>query len=508
MNGTLLLASLVLTAPQPAPRAAAPAAGRTLNKKLAAPATAPGVPAPQAKVLGLLRPAGTEWIGVYLRDKKAGWSSSLIEATTHEGKPAIRITAEAGLAATIGGKRTERTVRETRTYEGRDGGRLLSMLIEKRGDGGDETVRGLRKGDQFELEVEAPGKPAQKRTLPLPAETVELIDPARLAMATGQPVSGTSFDGETLESHRSVTTPAGEADLVAGGVTVHVKKAVTVDEKDGLAVTSFIDPATGRVLQLTFGDPPVMTGKPTTAEGARELEEVDLFGLTRVVLDGAPPESAFQVPGTLTFKVKGLKADQERPSTRQAFARQPDGSVHITLTPRLPKGTSTRLKEAPNKELAEWLAPGRQVESAAPAIVKQAQKIVGNEQDTWKATQALSTWVNRSMTKAYGASSDRATDVLTRLVGDCTEHALLFTSMARAVGIPARRVDGLVYMPAPGQPPALYWHEWAEVFVGGEWIAIDPTFGQTVADATHLALGLEGRAESAALIGQLSISVK
>ena len=64
------------------------------------------------------------------------------------------------------------------------------------------------------------------------------------------------------------------------------------------------------------------------------------------------------------------------------------------------------------------------------------------------------------------------------------------TALARAVGIPARRVDGLVYMEAADAVPAFYWHEWVEVYVG-EWIEVDPTFNQEVADATHIALGSE-----------------
>ena len=34
---------------------------------------------------------------------------------------------------------------------------------------------------------------------------------------------------------------------------------------------------------------------------------------------------------------------------------------------------------------------------------------------------------------------------------------------------------------------AFYYHQWAEVFVGG-WVAVDPTFDQAVADATHIKL--------------------
>ncbi|MFY0580649.1 transglutaminase-like domain-containing protein [Cystobacter fuscus] len=99
-----------------------------------------------------------------------------------------------------------------------------------------------------------------------------------------------------------------------------------------------------------------------------------------------------------------------------------------------------------------------------------------------------------ALQKDYGASADRATDVLRQRKGDCTEHSLLTVSLLRAAGIPARRVDGVIYMVNADGVPALYWHEWVEAFVG-EWTQMDPTFNQVVADATHFGVGREGNAE-------------
>jgi transglutaminase-like putative cysteine protease len=65
-------------------------------------------------------------------------------------------------------------------------------------------------------------------------------------------------------------------------------------------------------------------------------------------------------------------------------------------------------------------------------------------------------------------------------------------------------VDGLVYMETGDRIPALYWHEWVEAYVG-EWTQLDPTFGETVAHATHFALGEESGAEITPLIGQLKV---
>src|SRR5262249_14905312 len=114
-------------------------------------------------------------------------------------------------------------------------------------------------------------------------------------------------------------------------------------------------------------------------------------------------------------------------------------------------------------------------------------------------------WVGKNLKKEYGASADQASDVLRRMRGDCTEHSLLTVALMRAAGIPARRVDGVVYLVNDeDHVPALYWHEWVEAYVG-EWIQLDPTFNQPVADPTHFALGEESNAEITMLIGQLKV---
>jgi len=74
--------------------------------------------------------------------------------------------------------------------------------------------------------------------------------------------------------------------------------------------------------------------------------------------------------------------------------------------------------------------------------------------------------------------------VLDSMAGDCTEHTLLFVSLARAAGLPAREVGGVAYT---SLDPSLFgWHAWAEVHDGRQWVTIDPTWHQVYVDATHV----------------------
>ena len=65
-------------------------------------------------------------------------------------------------------------------------------------------------------------------------------------------------------------------------------------------------------------------------------------------------------------------------------------------------------------------------------------------------------------------------------------------------------VLGLVYLDGK-----FYYHAWNEAFVG-EWIAVDPTFGQLPADASHVKF-LEGNLDKSSeilrLVGRIELDV-
>ena len=93
------------------------------------------------------------------------------------------------------------------------------------------------------------------------------------------------------------------------------------------------------------------------------------------------------------------------------------------------------------------------------------------------------------------ASIPNALQVLETRAGDCNEHAVLFAALARAVGLPARVVAGVVY--ADG---AFLYHAWDEVWLGSGWLSVDPTFDQMPVDATHVKLVEGGPETHAALV--------
>ncbi len=144
------------------------------------------------------------------------------------------------------------------------------------------------------------------------------------------------------------------------------------------------------------------------------------------------------------------------------------------------------------------------VQSDDKRIREQAAKIVGREKDALAAARKLNTWVYESINKQPVVSIPSALEVLKQKVGDCNEHTTLYTALARAAGIPARMAAGIVYM-----KNGFYYHAWPEVWLGA-WTAIDPTFNQFPADATHIRFvtgDLAKQAEILKLVGKLKVDV-
>ena len=97
-----------------------------------------------------------------------------------------------------------------------------------------------------------------------------------------------------------------------------------------------------------------------------------------------------------------------------------------------------------------------------------------------------------------------AREVLRALRGDCNEHAVLVTALARAAGIPARVVAGVVYL-----DDGFFYHAWSELWLGA-WVSADAVLDQMPVDATHVKLvegGPERHLQLAQVIGRLSFAI-
>lgn len=164
------------------------------------------------------------------------------------------------------------------------------------------------------------------------------------------------------------------------------------------------------------------------------------------------------------------------------------------------------------KDLEKYLMAEVSIPVFDPVIQKKSREIVGDKNDLWERAKAVHQFVYGHLKKDPYVSLPDAIEALQTAKGDCNEHAALYTALARAAGVPARTVVGLVYSDSfyESGSPGFYYHAWVEVFTGKQWVAIDPTWNQIPADVTHLAFiegGADQQIQIAAVMGKVKLSL-
>jgi transglutaminase-like putative cysteine protease len=462
---------------------------------------AAATPAPAVSdVVNLTRPLEGEYLGLYLGGKKIGYT--FLKFGLVDGHPdQFKTENEFVMKAMVGTQKSERYMKDTRIYEAKPHGKLLSFVIEQKGDGGDQILEVTSTAEGLRVLQKRPNQPNQLRSLPASHEVIEDADQYRLALKRGVMQVGDVLDPQDLTAYRLTTTPTpGETERTIGGQKVMVRKVVTISDKEKVSTDVYID-KNGRLLEMDFQGTMKAIGEPPDV--ARKIDVIEVFGQTRITLPKEPSPIAREIPGDMTLTATGVPEKFRKDTYRQKFTALDKDTVKIVITADVPK-KHDKIRPVTDPNGGANLKATIAVESDNADIIALAKKVAGDEKNAYVASKKVVAWVNANMTKDYGASSDRASDILRTMKGDCTEHALLSVAMLRALGIPSRRVDGVVYLKNEDGVPALYWHEWVEAFVG-EWTQLDPTFGQPVADATHFAVGEESNAEITPLIGSVKI---
>jgi hypothetical protein len=133
---------------------------------------------------------------------------------------------------------------------------------------------------------------------------------------------------------------------------------------------------------------------------------------------------------------------------------------------------------------SEYLRSNHFVTSNDPEVQKLARQVVRNIQDPWEKAKRIESWVRQNMSNHdYGKAFATAAETAKTLDGDCTEHSVLAAAMCRAAGVPSRTAIGLVHVPTQ---QAMCFHMWFEVWIAGEWYALDGTLGQGYVGAGHV----------------------
>ncbi len=444
-------------------------------------------------------PLGDMWFLISMDGENVGFSRQTIS----EVPGGYEITAEGSVKITVMGFSREAFSRES--YRVGRNLALRSFDVKETIDGSTLHVSGKADEKGIRTVVETAGHRREKllkaKGAVYPMAAVNLY-PLLQGAVSGKDYSFQVLDPEDVKV-KDVTVTVVERTTGADGVeTIHMQNDLhspvdndvwvnaagwTLREsvRNGLVDTTATDAATVRRFML---------------DAAVSKKDLILdFSLVKVDPPIAHPGSLKR----LTVELSGVPADLPLPvGAGQRVARE-GHTVRVTIEPTT-AGDASASPLSP-REAAPYLVATDRIPADQPEIMKEKDAILKGEKDPAKQVRLLTDWVARTIEDTVYDSQSPLETLKTRS-GNCQSHARLYASLARAAGIPTRFVSGLVYVEGKG----FLYHSWAESYVGC-WQAVDPTFNQVPADATHVILAVgetpDDMAPVAALVGQVRARV-
>jgi transglutaminase-like putative cysteine protease len=126
---------------------------------------------------------------------------------------------------------------------------------------------------------------------------------------------------------------------------------------------------------------------------------------------------------------------------------------------------------ATETEIAEALRETVRYPIDEPRVKAMALQAIGDARTPREKVARLLRFTRSYIRPQIDAVGPELFDLLDRKAGDCKSYALLFNTLARAVGVPSREVAGLGYM---GDDVLAYGgHVWNEVVLDGVWVPVD-----------------------------------
>jgi len=356
-------------------------------------------------------------------------------------------------------------------------------------------VSGSADGRRLVLTVAASGSQEQ-RTIDLseplyPSSAMSYL-PVLRGLAVGRSARFAVFEGETqklAEAEQEVL--AWETSTLFEGPAFKL-----VTRLLGMETTTWIATDGRPMLEIALNGV-LISGLEDEASARRYLVEASLNKRDSMVdfsLLRAGPLEAPRSASRMEIVLEGVPAGFELPS---------DGGQTCLSSRCVVDRTAPFAQGNPVK----YLKPSLAAPSNLAEIATLAKTITATATGEDRKIAAILAWMDENIAKE-AIDSFTASDVLRERRAECQGHAYLFAALARASGIPARIVNGIVYSAEHG---GFLYHTWNEAWIEGRgWQPVDATFGQPHADATHLKL-IEGEQPGdlvplVALVGRIKVA--
>jgi len=455
-------------------------------------------PAPQYRLAEW--PDREYWAGVVFNGEKIGFTHLALGAAASPGLFEIRSDAAFALRFLGVEKRVSLKAYDlvrpdldlvAFSYEYVIDGSAVALDGERSGDTLAVTIRQGATGDRQVIDVRGP-------VYPLAAS---VLYPTLHGLAPGREFRYPVYSGELQKIAEVVQRiVAYERSTLFDGTAYHVETAM-----EGYRVETWISPRGTPLLEIAMNGV-LISGREDEARARSYLAAASLNKSEALIEFAlAKPDQPIAVPRRVTtMRIALAGAPGTVPS---------DGAQHcvseVGETVCAVRTSDAASEQAVSMAAADprYLASTFTVAANDPGIVATAREIGSGTSDARERVRRIVAWMQGNV-RVSPVDVWSAVDALRRREAECQGHAYLYAALARALGVPTRVVNGIVYSE---DFEGFLYHAWAESLVDGRWLAVDPTFGSVPADATHVKL-VEGEtlAELTSLVdwvGRLKVRV-
>jgi hypothetical protein len=306
------------------------------------------------------------------------------------------------------------------------------------------------------------------------------------------------FDVADQEVQKVRYSRAGEESIELAGKEYN---AVMVDKRNlvtGVLIRMWLDSETGMCVKIVENDGRVIYQADNSLAHKLERFEADNYIMTKTnmsipdvtgvsymkVRAKIRPTGMIVTPDNLNVPGQSFTGTVEENLIEGVFEIEHPRYDGMDAPPFPPTGGFSD-----DAELAEYIKPSEFIESDDPGIVEKARELTEGSADSWEATRRLSEWVSTEIAYSIPGGGS-AKGVFEAKAGECGGHSVLLAAFCRSVGIPARVVWGITYVPNRGG--MFGQHGWNEIYMAAAgWVPVDATGPEIdFVDSGHIRLGI------------------
>ena len=411
-----------------------------------------------------------------IQQDKLGWMSFDFDTANIEGSPVLRMRETCEFNYRLQNVPFLQTSRQEMQFDPRPPYALRLASLEESLQKSRRTTVLQRTGPgEYRASITEAGETRTKEFSNLQLTALDRLGPRLWAIGKnlqrGDCQSFRAFDLKSMEPYLErycIKSPASNAN---SPISVECE-----DMKNHFLSQWQLDPS-GQVERLLIADSTLLVRLPRD-EARQQGPTHDI--LTESLLHCYRPLGNVRKINSLEVHLSGTDFRTLPQTQRQQVTVSSTGNTAIIIT------GPARATPATPEEIKQNLAATIPVPCDDPRIERMAAKAIGNASTDAEKVRRILKYVSDFIADDDRIKTLSVFELLKQPRGDCTAHALLFTCLTRAAGIPCREASGYIYLGDETQ--TFGGHAWNEVVLDGAWHSVDPTWNQFTVDATHLQL--------------------